>query len=379
MRRKPHVLHLFADWKWTGPAEPTVDLCRCLRQRGYDLDFACARSPGHYPESIEHRARERHVEPMLDFRLTKGRNLVRHLLDVNRVAAFIEREEVRIVHVHSSHDHYIGGRAARKAGPDVRVVRTSHYGVPMPSTFRYQRLICGYTDGLIALSEEARQADARNFGIPIEKTARMEGCVNLEKFRPDATTTDMRPEFGLGPEHVVGGVVARFQRQRHCDTLLRAVARAVKEAPALRLLFVGRGTHIKEVAVRPAGEMGLGSTVIFTGYRRHDYTDVLAATDFLIYLVPGSDGSCRAVREAMAMGKPIVAARRGLLPELVEHGRCGLVVDDTPENLAAAIVRMASDADLRQRLGAEAARKAHHAFAIRKQCEVVQELYERVL
>ncbi len=40
------------------------------------------------------------------------------------------------------------------------------------------------------------------------------------------------------------------------------------------------------------------------------------------------------LREAMAMGKPVIVGNRGMLPELVDHGVSGLVVDDTPELLA---------------------------------------------
>jgi glycosyltransferase involved in cell wall biosynthesis len=121
--------------------------------------------------------------------------------------------------------------------------------------------------------------------------------------------------------------------------------------------------------------MGVADRIVFAGYRTDDYVSVLGAMDFMVYLVPGSDGSCRAAREAMAIGKPVIAARRGLLPELVEDGLCGLVIDDTPRNLAEAILRLAEDAELRRRLGSAAARKAAEKFRIETQVEAVLALY----
>ena len=64
------------------------------------------------------------------------------------------------------------------------------------------------------------------------------------------------------------------------------------------------------------------------------------------------------------MGKPVIASRRGLLPELVEHEECGLVIDDNPEALAQAILRLARDKEMRQRFGQAAAQKAREKFDI---------------
>ena len=375
---RPRVLHLFSDWKWTGPAEPTVNLCRELGHRGYEVDLACARCPGTYPQSLEHMARERRVSPVLDFHLAPGWHPMQILSDVCAVAEYVGREGVEIVHVHSSHDHYIGSRAARKAG-GVRVVRTNHRGEPIPLTFLSRRLICGHTHGWVSLSASALEEDLKNFGIPVERGIRVEGSIDLQRFPADAEWPDVRPEFGFTSEHVIAGIVARVQKHRRFDVLLQAFTAATKGFPGLRLMIVGRGTHIRQLVGEPARELGIEELVALTGYRGHDYPAVLAAMDFKVFLVPGSDGSCRAVREAMAMGKPIIASRRGLLPELVEHERTGLLVDETPEALAEAVLRLARDEDLRSRLGQAAREKAEGNFSIAQYADRIEELYEKVL
>ena len=116
----------------------------------------------------------------------------------------------------------------------------------------------------------------------------------------------------------------------------------MRTRPELLLVLVGRGTHFEEVAKEPIEELGISKRVVTAGYRREDYPGVLACFDMKVFLVPGTDGSCRAVREAMASSIPIIAARRGMLPELVEEGT-GVVIDDTVEGLSEAILRMASD------------------------------------
>jgi len=379
MRPRPSILHVFSDWKWTGPAEPIVNLCRHLRRHGHVVDLACARPPYECADSLEQRARERHVEPVLDFNLRKGANPFLNLADVRALAEFIDREEVEIVHAHTGHDHYIASRAARRANNQPFVVRTNHLGAPLPPTWINRWVVCGYTDGWVALTPSCRDEDVRNFHLDPDAAVAVEGAVDLERFDAGRSYRDIRPEVGLSAQHLVAGVVARVQRHRRFDVLLPAMARAMEAEPRLRAMIIGRGTHLDAIARQPARRLGIADRTIFTGYRLHDYPDYLASIDFLIFLVPGSDGSCRAVREAMALGKPVIASRRGLLPELVEHERCGLVTDDSPDELAAAILRLTRDEALRRRLGEAAARKAREKFGLERQVEIVADLYMRLV
>ena len=133
----------------------------------------------------------------------------------------------------------------------------------------------------------------------------------------------MRAALGLAPEHEVIGIVARVQPHRRFDLLLAAAQRLFAQRPAARLLIVGRGTQREALAERPARALGIADRVVFAGYRHHDYADVLRAIDVFTFLVPGSDGSCRALLEAMACGIPAVTTRRGALAEIVADGRDG--------------------------------------------------------
>jgi len=370
------VLHLLSDWKWTGPAEPVVLLCRALRAKGVEVEFVCARPRVDNGSTIAAHAAD--LEPKTFLRLRKRPNLLANLHDALRLARRLDRGRFDVIHTHTTHDQILGGWAARFSRRRPPVVRTNHTGRPLREGFWPQSLMA-LADGLIEISEAARRKDARVFGFPPERTLRVEGCIPLERFRPDAAADDARREFGWGAEHVVAGVVARVQRHRRFDVLLEAWRRAMARDERLRGLVVGRGTHIHEVAVEPARRLGIADRVAFAGYRRgREYVAALAAMDFLVFLVPGSDGSCRAVREAMAMGKPVVASPRGLLPELVEDGRCGLVVRDTPERLAEAMLRLSRDAALRRRLGANAAHKAAEKFAIGTRADETIAFYARL-
>lgn len=379
LRPRPRVLHLLSDWKWTGPAEPIVNLCRQLRHHGLHADFACTRPPKRLQgRGIVPRAAERHVEPILDFNLHKGANPVLNFADIRHIAEYIDREEIQIIHTHTGHDHYIGSRAARKANNQPFVVRSNHRGEPLKPTALNKWLVNGHTDAWVALTQSCLDADIAAFGIDPKYAMVAEGAVDLERFHPGISGEEVRREFGLGPEHVLAGIVARVQSRRRFDVLIPAIADAMAQEPHLRFVIIGRGTNLQKLAKDPVRQYGIENKVFFTGYLGEEFPAHLAAFDFKIFLVPGSDGSCRAVREAMAVGKPILAARRGLLPELVEHGQCGLVIDDSQENLTAAIVRMARDKEMREQFGRAAAEKARACFRIDDQAEAIAELYVRL-
>ncbi len=123
--------------------------------------------------------------------------------------------------------------------------------------------------------------------------------------------------------------------------------------------------------------MGLDKNVIFTGYRGgDDYLPVLQSMDVKVFLVPGSDGTCRAVREALASGIPVIAAKRGMLPELVEEGKTGRVIEDSAENLAAALLEMAAD---RESYPARARESAVSRFSYDQYLRSVRAVYDSVL
>ena len=146
-------------------------------------------------------------------------------------------------------------------------------------------------------------------------------------------------------------MIARFQKYRRTAVFLEAVKKISKEFPNVKVLLVGRSTSMEQSVIQPMKQLGVEKWVVLGGYQTNDYLDTLACMDIFVFLMAGSDGTARALREAMAMGKPVIVANRGMLPELVEHGISGLVVNDTPEELSHAALRLLRHPEMREALG----------------------------
>ncbi|MFQ5862622.1 MAG: glycosyltransferase family 4 protein [Candidatus Brocadiales bacterium] len=373
------ILHLFSNWKWTGPAEHAINLCRMLKSRGHKVAFACGMPPEEGLDSIRKRAKDLGVAT-LDLRLRKHLYITDNSRDIWAISKYIRAEKPDILHAHMTNDNLLAGLSARVAWSSVPILRTSYEGEGLKKTIRNQLLISRLTSGLVTVSERAKEADVKNFHLSLDRVWKIEVGVDTNRFSPRKTEPHIRKTLDIGPEDVVVGVVARIQRHRRFNVFLEAFRRASDKMPNLRALIVGRGTNMDPVAVEPTKRMGLNGKVIFPGYKdSNEYVDMLASMDIKVFLVPGTDGSCRAVREAMAMGLPVVAARRGMLPEIVEHGKNGFVIDDTPERLSEAILKLASDEALRRRMGEASRQIAVERFSLDKEARDVEAVYKTLL
>ena len=372
-----NVLHITADWKWTGPADPMLSAILGLRKRGHRVDLACPEAPEGSLGALAERARSRGVEPA--YRLERGQGYLplRDGREVGRLRAFLAGGDYDLVHAHHTRDHLL---CARALGRDrTKLVYSWHHGSPVPARpwnrwlFSPRRL-----RGVTLLSGSLADDFASGFGWDAERVGVIPGCVDTEHYAPRERDAALAAQFGLHEDHCVLGVVARLQPHRRMYLLLDAFARASRSVPELRLLVVGRGTRAARVLDEPVERLGLGDRVIHAGYRREDYRGVLALMDALVFLVPGSDGSCRAVLEAMAQGIPTVSSERQILPETVVDGMTGAVVEEDAERFSAAFVDVARNREVWLERGRAARLRAVEMYRTELQAQRLEDFYQRI-
>jgi glycosyltransferase involved in cell wall biosynthesis len=333
------VLHLYSNFKWTGPADHALNLVSWLKTHGdVNAHFACGRRR-ELPNHLYDKACRRNLD------LVTGLFLIKHLSwkilpDIYALKRIVARKQIHLIHSHQDND----ALTAVLAGFGNRLIRTCYDGEPVGLNTR-QRFFFHRTAKIMTASRKVRTYLAEIF--PDKDIEHVDIPVDPDLFCPLEKSAKLLAEFGLTAETPVGGIVARVQKHRNFSLLLDAIEQVVREIPDFKFLIVGRGTHIDTVARQPVSSRGLDNNVIFTGYRKDDYREVLNLFDYKIFLVPGSDGSCRAVREALACGKPVIAARKEILPELIKDGETGFLIEDKPADLARAMITMIRDNDFR--------------------------------
>jgi len=326
------VLHLYSNRKWTGPADHALNLVAWLRiHRDFQAYFACGRRKG-LANRLQEKADERDVPHFDNLLLNKHLNWT-IIPDIFTLKKIVARESINLIHSHQDND----ALTAVLAGFGKILVRTCYEGEPAPLYVR-RRFIFRNTARIMTASLRVQAYLSQAF--PEKWVEQVDIPVDLEKFSPAPKSEKLCREFGIMRDEPVAGIVARVQKHKNFRLLLNAIEEVVREIPRFKFLIVGRGTHIDTLARQPVIQKGLQNNVIFTGYRSDDYQDVLNLFDYMIFLHPGSDGSCRAVREALACGKPVVAIRKGILPELIKDRETGMLVEDQPHDLARAMITM---------------------------------------
>ena len=200
--------------------------------------------------------------------------------------------------------------------------------------------------------------------------------VDTETFRPSA---DESP--GSRREALTIGIVGRLDPVKNHASLLRAFRSILEREPQLvrdlRLMIVGDGPLRAELESM-SKSLELGDRVWFAG-ARDDTPAQYRAMD--VFALPSlNEGISNTILEAMATGLPVVAARVGGNPEIVEDGVSGLLYEQgATDGLPSAILRYVKDPVLRQTHGAAARRRVMQNFSLEAMVQRYLDLYDELL
>lgn len=196
----------------------------------------------------------------------------------------------------------------------------------------------------------------RMYGLPPGRVRVVPEAVDLAPWRVVRAT---RAERHTPPRTPTILSVARQYPRKDTATLLRAMPPVLEAFPTARLRVVGGGPELPPLR-RLAASLGLGDSVRWEGELSDDAAVREAFLDADVFCLPSlQEGFGIAFVEAMGAGLPIVAARAGAVPEVVEDGRTGLLVPPAdPAAVARALSRLLGDTGARLRMGAEGARQA---------------------
>lgn len=309
---------------------------------------------------VEHRLRSVPVPFHVGFRFSPP-------LLYRRVLAEVERVGPDVVHAQG---HFFIGRAVIRAAKElgIPVLATNHF---MPDNLvfylglpeRAERAVAG-----LAWRDFARvfnRADVVTAPTPFaaslveEKGVRgpvlSVSCgMDLSRFSPDNDGDAFKLEYGI-PEQPTFTYVGRLDTEKRVDELIRALP-FVRELVDAQLVIVGDG-HERRRLIELAEEEGVEGCVIFTGFVEDDeLPGAYAAAD--VFCNAGvAELQSIVTLEAMATGKPVVAANASALPLLVHDGENGhLFEPGDVETLASRLTEVLSDENKRAGMGAESLR-----------------------
>ena len=284
----------------------------------------------------------------------------------------LRRERVDVLHAHKFGSNLWGTIVGRLARVPVIVAHEhtwSYEGQPL-RRLADRAVIARWSSAFVAVSREDQRRMIEVEHIRPQDTLFIPNGIPAP---PAASGADVRAELGIAADAPVIGTVSVLRPQKALDVLLRATKILVAEFPGLRVLIAGEGDR-REALEDLAAELGLQDTVTFLGVRT-DVPDVLAALDVA---VSSSDyeGSPLSVMEYMEAARPVVATRVGGIPDLIDDGEQGLVVErQDPAGFAAAVAQLLRDPERARQMGERGRERRRTEFDIDVMVKRLEALY----
>lgn len=181
---------------------------------------------------------------------------------------------------------------------------------------------------VIAVSKELRGWVIR-LGIPPNKVVVVPDGVHVQKFQPE-DQVQARNAVGLPSDRKVVLYVGHLVDRKDVSTLINAFARVVHQEHVL-LVIVGDGP-LRSKLEHEVRSLSLTDRVRFVGAKPHDEIPVWMNACDVFSLPTLYDTFGCVLLEAMACGKPVIATRVGGIPEVVENGTHGFLVEPSDES-----------------------------------------------
>lgn len=226
----------------------------------------------------------------------------------------------------------------------------------------------------IVVSREIQNAMV-GMGIPKEKIDLIYNAVDLDAASIKGNKGDLTEKYGVPKDAVVCLAAGRLAWAKAHDDLIYAVAKARKENEHLYCWIAGEG-ELQEKLHEQISHLQLQKFVLLLGHLEHqELLSHLKASD--IYVMPSrSEGTPVALLEAAALGKPIVASNIGGIPELVTNEIHALLTEPGDvDALSLALLKIAGDAKLANRLGEQARTWVEAHFTLAAQVRATAESY----
>lgn len=372
--RRLRVLHVIGGGEFGGAERHILNLAQAMDAQRVELTVCCL-----FEAPFCQMAREAGLPAVaMPMRRKTDWSAFKRLRD------YIASTGFDLVHTHGVRANLVGRLAARGA-PGVRaVVTTVHSLMSMDypgflnrvANVLTERALRGLTDHFIAVSEGLRQNLIKE-GVPPGKITVIYNGLDLDGFRPGVEPGSIRKRWGIPGDVPVFGIVGRLHPVKGHAYFLRAAARVLESEPGARFLVVGYGPD-RPVLENLAGELGITGRVIFTGFVQ-DIPALLADLDALV-IASLSEGLPFTAVEAMAAGVPVLATAVGGLPEIIEHGRTGLLVPARDPQALAGGMRWILQNPGRVREMVESGRRvARDKFSAAAMARRTGELYNRLL
>ncbi|WP_070121118.1 N-acetyl-alpha-D-glucosaminyl L-malate synthase BshA [Bacillus marinisedimentorum] len=306
-----------------GSGVVATELGKLLAQRGHEIHFITSDVPFRldrlYPNIYFH---EVEVNQYSVFKYAPY-----DISLASKMAEVSKREGLDLLHVHYAVPHAISAILAREmTGGKLKVVTTLH-GTDItvlgedPSLSEAIRFGIERSDAVTAVSR-ALIDQTREMLMTDKQIIPIHNFVDEREYHP-RKHEGLRAAYGISPHEKVVVHISNFRHVKRVPDVIRLFGNIVRSMPA-RLLLIGDGPEYSKVSSL-VSELGLEDHVLFLG-KQENVAELLSISDLML-LLSQKESFGLVLLEAMACGVPCIGTDIGGIPEIIEHGKNGYIID----------------------------------------------------
>ena len=366
------VLTMITSFQIGGTERQVTNVSLGLDAGRFDLHLACLRNFGELRQELDKVSRIH--RPVFDIGKLYS---LRTLGEAIRLARYIRKKGIQIVHAYGLYPNIFAVPVARIAGAPIVIASIRDCGDILKPWQRWlQKIVCRMADCVLVNADAIRDALISQ-GYRPDNIAVIRNAIA----QPEATeineSSGIRQELGLTQSGPLVLVLSRLNRMKGVEYFLDAAKIVAAEVPEARFLIVGDGA-IRQELQSQAANLGLADKIAFTGFR----TDVprLLSEVSLSVLPSLSEGLSNTLLESMAAGVPVIATWVGGNPEIIEDGVSGLLVPPRDsETLADAMLTVLKNPGLAAKFAVAGKHRIADVFSLERSLREIERLYQTLI
>jgi glycosyltransferase involved in cell wall biosynthesis len=396
MQEKIKVVHIITRLILGGAQENTLLTVEGLQKTGnYEVTLFTGPSLG--PEgSLVEEAKKRGVKLVFVDSLRRNIHPWLDFKSFFKLYLLLRTGSYHIVHTHSSKAGILGRLAAWVTGTPI-IIHTIH-GLPF---FPYQnkfmnfiavnleRITALFTDKIITVCDNMAKQAHRAKVASLNKFLTIYSGMELDTFLKVEENKKLKESLGIKDNEPVIGKIARLFELKGHRFLLKSAKEVISKFPNAKFLFIGDGI-LKDELKKQALRLGIEDRIIFAGLvPREKIPDYISIMDIVVH-VSLREGLARAIPQAFACSKPVIAFNIDGADEIIKDGQNGFLLPapDIPEKewsrydteqLTSSILKLLRNENLRKKVGEEGRKVVDPIFRAEYMVEKIDDLYRQLL
>jgi glycosyltransferase involved in cell wall biosynthesis len=357
-----NILHTESSKGWGGQEIRILRESEGLRDRGHKIILAVTPGGG-----LVAKARDKgfmvYEIPM------KKKSALSTLVQLQRI---IKDHDIDIVNTHSSWDSWMGGIAARITGR--KVVRTRHLSTKIRPGINSRLLYNRLADFVVTTSSCIIPSIAEQSKIPGSLIRCIPTGVDPSLIKIDQEDVDLFRNMLVKTDEILVGTVCFVRSWKGVQDLMKAAQIVKEKNPKIKWVVVGGGYYKEYIGTLDV--LNIKDVVTFTGNLDSPYS-AMAALDIFLLLSTAHEGISQASLQASYLKRPLITTSVGGLPEVCLDECTGLVVPPfAPEKVAEAVLRLAEDPCLREKMGQKARSLVLEKYTLNHTLDQMEEVYQ---